>query len=323
MKTIIITFVFFHQTLLLTQDIVNPDILPKRIQEVDTLINSIKDVINSQYKISKVLDENLNEVFDSSIKKLNENILETYKNQSRKEKDVRLLWGLFGGDVIKKDFWGTGEEKPKSVLITSSTSDVRGSIYTDLVTDYLGILKVTFAASITASKSDTTSADKEKDDIQSFFAGGGNAILKFDLPIFYWSNLSSPDPQNFNTRSLALYFMPRLSMTLPSLGSSLKEPSGLGELGFEFQFRLLTAKRFIGISGRIRYGYVLSSSELASSLVNDGTNNFQYGVGSVVLNIKNFGIYINFPISITFDKSKSRNYPIDRAPVSISLSQIF
>lgn len=249
-------------------------------------------------------------------------------------KDFRFFFAPLVGLENKKygtatgEFWGKLEgdlADKRTTLLSTSLVEVRGTLYSELILDYIGAFRISVATSLTASKlkddKDKAEDQKIKDAVQSFQSSGGNFILKSDFPLIYWTNINVYDSNGTKseepyTRFMALFFSPRVCMNLPSLGGTADEPTGHVDIGAEIQYSFLTNKKLIGIQGRLRGAVVLSSKDYVKTLTDkEGRSNFAYLAASIVLNIKDvFSIYLNFPIS------KNSKRPIDRQPVSLSVT---
>ncbi len=273
--------------------------------------------IHSINTIDKKIDSLENEISKLQNKDLKEN---NFPNNFR---------SIIGFTDSKKgtatgDFW---EDKiNNSIILSLPVFENRSTLFGEMLVDHIGAFRIALSSSVTASTnsnseiSDSTNNSTEKSNedntVENFINSGGNLTLKTDFPLLYWGNIDDTNEKLRNTRSIGIYASNRISLNAPALGGSVEKPDGLVEFALEPQFRFLTNKELIGFVGRMRIGYVITSTDQKRTLTNENGKTFGYIMASITLNIKD-SFLINFSSPVSSGNSQR---PIDNASVILSVT---
>jgi hypothetical protein len=198
-----------------------------------------------------------------------------------------VLPSLIGFKSLRElGFWG---RLNNSAVISGLSNQATGSIYTDLLVDTIGLWKLSFASALAASDNDTIQ------NLQTFLAGGGNAILKGSYPVAFWCSPSNP-----GTRNMTLYLMPRVGMSLPALGGSAEGFSWNADIGVETHVFLETANQLIGLTGRARLAVTHGNSSFTDTFVKQGQNTMAYAQFNAGLLLKRtVSVQVTFPVAVS------------------------
>lgn len=188
-------------------------------------------------------------------------------------------------------------QNPNAVTFNSSTESHTGSVYSDIVTDYVSNVQVCFATMYTVAPNDSSMA------YHNLFNGGGNGILKVSYPLLF-AGRAKP---NFN-RYAGLVFAPRMGLYLPQV-SGASEMLMNKDIGVEILFGLVTDNRLISFSGALRTSYTYGRNEYVSRLFTEGTRNFAYQLLTLSLKIKQFSFSTRMPLRIWYRGESIRNLP--------------
>lgn len=222
-----------------------------------------------------------------------QNILKTSgKDGSRKQRDGHS-W-LFVNDTS----W-IGE---KSTILTGVAQGPGGAIFAELLVDRIGSWRVAFASALVTAPTDTLRS------LQSFLAGGGNAIVRAHYPIMYFSN-----PKKL--RSFGAFFAPRVSANIPAFGGTTVNPTWNVDVGIELHYFISGTKKQIALGGIIRGAALYGSRDFILPISGDGYDILGYGQASIGLVLKEtVNIMAYFPISLF-----GLTDPIDKLPTSIGV----
>jgi len=204
------------------------------------------------------------------------------------------------------DFWKDKDNTQTQISI--STRDLSGTIYTELLHDNIGRLRISFSGALSNDKGDTAKT------LNSFLVTGGNATVRLDWPLLVAASKTDAEKRN-----AGLYLSPKVSGSIPSLGTVLTDPFWNFDLGGEAQFYLSGDNDLLALTGKVRVAYVIASESLSKELTTDGRTTFGYNSVSAGLAIKkSIMILVNTPLSFwgTAD-------PLDKQPVSISVGAVF
>lgn len=228
--------------------------------------------------------------------------VERYK-QSRKEveenqrKDAMnydffvSFWRQSKGEAGKL-YWEAATRNGLNVLnnfgIQGTTE--RGSIYTELVSSNMESVRIHFGTVLATSSNDTSG---EKQSLQRFIGGGGNAVLSFDLPVYYWRQKAFTSFFNGNVR---------LAGDVPALGTGVKNVTGNSNLALEWYLSVASEDRKFMFFCYFWGGWTVGSKDFYQNLALDDRP-FWYGQMNLGFNIlQSFRISVNFPVFSTHGK---------------------
>lgn len=202
-----------------------------------------------------------------------------------------------------------------SQFMANFSSDFAGSLYTELLVDRIGLLRLSFSSAISASEADSVNktGKSEQKDLQTLIAGGGNFAITGTYPLAIFSSKSKP-----LNRNTGLYLAARAGILAPSLGTNSSEISWNSEIALQNQIYLMGDKKNIGLFTDLKAAFVYASRSYVENLVRNDRRYLGYGLGSIgaVLQEK-IVLKVTFPIGL-FGSAD----PIDKTPPSISLSML-
>ncbi len=213
------------------------------------------------------------------------------------------------GDIDGKEFWGRnylgGVEKDKDTtaktpILASNihlgfTSGVTGLIYTEFMSSRIGVAKVSFGSVLANAKDDTIKTT------QQFLNGGGNAIIRAAIPLYYTLRYVDDSYQACFT----LLAMPRLSLNLPKANDNGTLRQWNADAGIEAHGFLASADKNFGLVAKLRVAGVYGSTDFTENVVKKGQV-FGYAQLSFgVLLLKMFVIQTNIEPLIFGNKAKS------------------
>lgn len=187
------------------------------------------------------------------------------------ETKARFSWLPAKNGTEAADIW-SGGERWKFLSMASLTGTLSGGSSTlDLVSDYLGPVRIALIGNVSTSKSDSLKDQK----IERFLSGGGNAALVGNLigPTLTWGK----------SGYLMLLLVPKLGLDLPALGSKTNTNTVNGDIGFEGKFNISGEKNQLGLFASCRSAVVLGESEFMNQLGLNGKKNFSYTLLNVGL----------------------------------------
>jgi hypothetical protein len=100
------------------------------------------------------------------------------------------------------------------------------SIYSELVSGNLGLLRVSFGSMISSNNNDSLNAGKKEEAYQRLVTYGGNTVLNIEYPLIFMH--SRNNQYNLISRLIA-----KGSADLPAFGTSTEEWAGSGSLGID------------------------------------------------------------------------------------------
>jgi hypothetical protein len=228
------------------------------------------------------------------------------KSVGTRDPNDSTVFEIFRDPVVQKamqPFWKIAKEGfwslRNTAVVSGLTRDATGSIYSDLLTDTMGLWKLSFASALVSSNNDTIR------DLQTFLTGGGNAILKGAYPVFLWSNVNNP-----GNRNLGVYFMPRVALNLPALGGSSNGFTYNADLGAEAHLYLQSGGGLIALTGKARAAILTGSNNYIRNFVSDGKSTLTYAQFSAGMLLKQTVlIQATFPMSLSKGASIINSVP--------------
>lgn len=186
-----------------------------------------------------------------------------------------------------------------------------GSAYVDLISDYLGPIRVALSTSVAAT--DRSQGTEEDDNIERFLSGGGAAILNFTFigPTLSW---------NEDKSYLTLLANPKVGFDFPALGLSTDENTINVDLGIDLKFNTPLYQNNIGFTGNYRLGYVAGGNSFYEDigLIDDDANPFVYSQVSFGITLPGINWAILWNKTISGPKSLSSFHENGRISLVIS-----
>lgn len=250
-----------------------------------------KDKIpNDSVAIVKVKQiELLKNSFKNDVEEINRKLY-NYTSSEKKDELAQYSSGngfLFPNRYVAKGFhkmlYSEGNNNISFIKNTGfSIGDQSGSIYSELLSGNLGAFRVSLGSMIAASNQQDEELKKEEEAYQRLINYGGNTVLTFDYPLFYWKGRSYKS--NFLGR-----FIVKGAADFPAFGTTTDKWAGNGMAGLNLYYDLSLDENnlrfFFDFNGNIVFGTDSFRNNLGVE-----NNNFAFGqlvVGLVVLeNIK-------------------------------------
>ncbi len=236
-------------------------------------------------------------------------ILLTPNKDEKKEEGSKSIWVFRKNELNKnekKDFWKDINDEKK--VFMSFSKDTTSTLYTEFLSDQLGLWRFSFAGAISTASNDTIQ------DIETFFETGGNVILKVSYPLYLLYSNKYPRSNLFG-----VYFSTTIGGTLPKLGSYTSNLTGNIDAGLEIQASVATNNENFGFYTILKTGFVTGTKDFLEVWAADGKKIFGYGKGIVGLVLKKtIRISLNFPMHIV-----GKTDPIDKIPTSIMVGLEF
>jgi hypothetical protein len=101
------------------------------------------------------------------------------------------------------------------------------SIYSELVSGNLGLLRVSLGSMISSNSNDSLNEAKEEQAYQRLVTYGGNTVLNFEYPLMYIHSRN-------NQYNLISRLIGKGTADLPAFGTSTEKFAGSGSLGIDF-----------------------------------------------------------------------------------------
>jgi hypothetical protein len=177
------------------------------------------------------------------------------------------------------------ENNNSSAILQGTFGKGNANLYTDLLSDDFGLVKVTLAGVVNTDRKDSTS------DLQTFLSGGGNANLRATLPLLLWI----PQKESSRTGCFGIYARSALFFNIPNLGGQLNNPQFGGQMLMESQYSATGEKKLLGINARCSFGVAAGTDGWTSSILKN--NNDVFGYGSI-----GCGLIIKETLVLSFSK---------------------
>lgn len=149
----------------------------------------------------------------------------------------------------------------KGSLLTVDVANVGASVYTDILTDYFLIGKVSLATQFTRIIVDTSqNAVTQNQDatIQNLIAGGGNISLNYNIPLFNF-NFGGTRLEDASIVFGMSQNLLRLGFPIPALGQVNTSPAIQIETGLESYFSFQFLNKVLGIYGNYKMSLISGS----------------------------------------------------------------
>lgn len=149
------------------------------------------------------------------------------------------------------------------------------SIYSEIVSGNLGLLRVGLGTMVSSSNTANDSVAKTEEAYQRLVTNGGNTILSFEYPWFYWHT-------NNNRGNIISRFISRGSADFPAFGTSTDKWAGSAMIGFDCYADAALNNNSMRFFGNFNYAYYYGTSVFQSNL---GIGNSQFSFGQLTLGL--------------------------------------
>jgi hypothetical protein len=210
--------------------------------EQNTLIKKISDLENRLYSNSLISETK----FDKDERIRIKNSIKNSKKEVAQNKIILdSLYLEYTKDYLKHksfSFFSFGPKRSRAFfdmvydnsgkqfkLINESgfsISNKSGSIYSELVSGNLGIVRVSLGTTISRSSNDSITIERQEEAFQRLISNGGNTTLKVEYPIAYLHF-------NNNQYNLISRILAKGTADFPEFGTSTDEWAGSGSIGLD------------------------------------------------------------------------------------------
>jgi hypothetical protein len=147
------------------------------------------------------------------------------------------------------------------------------SIYSELVSGNLWIFRVSLGSMISSNNSDSLELGKNEEAFQRLITYGGNAVIKFEYPLFY---IHSPNRQfNIMSRLIA-----KGTFDMPAFGTSTETWAGSASYGVDFYADASTDKGEIRFFSNLNINKIIGTDIFRDNL---GIDNSSFTFGQLSL----------------------------------------
>ena len=162
-----------------------------------------------------------------------------------------------------------------------SVGNNSGSIYSELVSGNLSVLRVSLGAMVSSSSANDLESAKQEEAYQRLVSSGGNTVLDIEYPLAY-----------IHSRNNQFNFVSRLrakgTADFPEFGTTTDKFAGSASFGVDFYADAALTNNKLRFFGAFNYNQYYGTEEYAKNLgINDKSFTFgQLTVGLVFNNIK-------------------------------------
>lgn len=180
--------------------------------------------------------------------------------------------------------------------------DQSGSIYSELVSGNLGIMRVSLGAMLSASNNDNTEEAKKQEAYQRLVSNGGNTILSFEYPLAYFHNRT-------NQYNLISRLIAKGTGDIPAFGTNTEKWAGSGSLGIDLYGDASLS------NNAMRFFFNLNGSNILGTSVyrdNLGISEKQFTFGQLAVGLV---FQKTFKVSVIVATFSSEGTLVNRNPV--------
>ena len=186
---------------------------------------------------------------------------------------------------------------PNALWFNASTESPTGSVFADMLSDYVGNIKLNFAAMYTVAPEDTARS------YHGIFNGGGNLGFRASMPLVFAGSRDA----RFN-RYLGLCLAPRIGAWLPGLYGN-RDLQIVKEAGMDLLFGLVTDGRHMSFSGSLRTAWSFGEHTFLNRFGSEGTKYFAYELLTLSLKIRQYSFSTRMPLRLWYRGEMYRNLP--------------
>lgn len=240
------------------------DLTVEEIKKLEKILASTTDSIS---KLRPAIDSLSNEYVKEYLQYSTSTILKFGPKRSRAFFDILYDNGGKRFNVLNNTGFNIGNNS--------------GSIYSELVSGNLSVLRVSLGTMISSSSSDSLSTAKQDEAYQRLVSNGGNTVLNLEYPLAYVH--SRNNQFNFISRLKA-----RGTADFPEFGTTTEEFAGSASLGIDFYVDAALTNNKLRFFGAFNYNQIYGTGEFSNNLGIESSN-FSFGqltLGLVFSNIK-------------------------------------
>lgn len=172
-----------------------------------------------------------------------------------------------------------------------------GSIYSELVSGNLSVLRVSLGTMISNSSSDSLSTAKQDEAYQRLVSNGGNTVLNLEYPLAYVH--SRNNQFNFISRLRA-----RGTADFPEFGTTTEEFAGSASLGIDFYVDAALTNNKLRFFGTFNYNKIYGTGEFSNNL---GIENSNFSFGQLTLGLVFSNIKLSFIVATISSENNLEN----------------
>ncbi|MFY7670679.1 hypothetical protein ACOSP6_06280 [Tenacibaculum sp. MEBiC06402] len=172
-----------------------------------------------------------------------------------------------------------------------------GSIYSELVSGNLSVLRVSLGAMISSSSSDNQDNAQQEEAYQRLVSNGGNTVLNIQYPLAYIH--SSNNQFNFISRLQA-----KGTADFPEFGTTTDDFAGSASFGIDFYADAALTNNQLRFFGTFNYNQVFGTGEFSKNL---GIDNSNFTFGQLTLGLVFNNIKLSFIVATLSSESSLEN----------------
>lgn len=228
-----------------------------------------------------------------------DSVLSRYQIERLKKEKFNILLGRLKSRAFFDLVYDTSSTRFNTLNNSGlNISNNSGSIYSELASGNIGLIRADFGVMIANNTSDSTEIIKREEALQRLQSSGGNAVLKVEYPFMYIH--SSQGYFTFITR-----FTSKWSADFPQLGTVTEDFAGSGSFGIDIYSDIALLNNSLRVFTKFDYAHYFGTKDFYTNL---GINEDSFGYGQLVL-----GLDVNQQIQFSFSvKSVSSNESLER-----------
>lgn len=171
------------------------------------------------------------------------------------------------------------------------------AIYSEIVSGFLGVFRVSFGASIAKSSTQDSTEEKNEEAYQRLVSNGGNTVLNFEYPLAYLHTHNNL--YNFITTINA-----KGTADIPAFGTDTSKWAGSGSIGLNFYGEAATSKNELTFFADFNVNQFYGTSVFKENL---GINKMHFIFGQLKAGLVLNNLKISFIIATLSTEQNLRN----------------
>ena len=281
-------------------DYTNVDSAIKQLQSKN---NSLLDEIRKEsYPVKdssnrKKLSANREEILKLKLKK--DSLHNEYVKDFIEIKNIVFPFGVYRSRALFDLIYHEDSEKTFNFLNNTgfNIGDNTGSLYTELVTGHMHLVRVSLGTMVASSSSTDSDKSNQEEAYQRLTTYGGNTVLTLEYPLIYGHS-----PNNdvlFLTRIIT-----KGTADFPALGTPTESWAGSVSLGIDAYLSIATSNKKIKFFGVFNTNRFLGSSTFQSNL---GIDNDSFSFGQLKLGVTFSNVSLSFIVRTFSSEATLRN----------------
>ena len=172
-----------------------------------------------------------------------------------------------------------------------------GSIYSELVSGNLSVLRVSLGAMVSSSSSTDLASAKQEEAYQRLVSNGGNTVLDIEYPLAY-----------IHTRNNQFNFISRLrargTADFPEFGTTTDDFAGSASVGVDLYADAALTNNKLRFFGAFNYNQIYGSGEFTKNL---GIDDSSFTFGQLTLGLVFNNIKLSFIVATLSSESSLQN----------------